>query len=256
MRSNYQHYELMPSSTYNGPKLGIIGGMGSRASTNFLRKIIHYSPAESDQQFIEIFYHNNSAVPDRSLALLNQNTSPVKEIIRSIEMFNQQNVEIIVIACITAYCYFEKFKHVTDARIIHPVEVLRKELTSPVGNYRKIGILATSGTINSGLFESLARQLNVELIGLDKHDQEDILMKSIYMKGGLKSAIISPEAKDLFYTCIPKLIKKGVEALLIACTEIPLVLSGQQSPLPIIDTIDLMVKETVNTCYKPLHSHG
>lgn len=44
-------------------KLGIIGGMGTRAGMSFMNKVVDYSPAARDQEFIEIILHNNHIHP-------------------------------------------------------------------------------------------------------------------------------------------------------------------------------------------------
>src|SRR5580693_8367646 len=89
-------------------KLGVIGGMGSRAGSFFLQKLIDYSPAEKDQDFLEIIFHNNSSVPDRTRAIVYKEASPLSHILRSVDLFNQNEVEVIAMGCITAYFYYDQ----------------------------------------------------------------------------------------------------------------------------------------------------
>src|SRR4051812_41760806 len=92
----------------NKKKLGIIGGMGSRAGSIFFQKIIDYSPADTDQEFLEIIFHNNSVIPDRTRAIIYNEVSPLNDILKSIDLFNQNKVEVIALGCITSYYYYNQ----------------------------------------------------------------------------------------------------------------------------------------------------
>src|SRR6266702_6173274 len=89
-------------------KIGIVGGMGSRAGVFLLKRIIDHSPAETDQEFPEIIFHNNSMIPDRTRAIIYNKRSPFSDILRSVDLFNQNNVELIAMGCITAHYYYDE----------------------------------------------------------------------------------------------------------------------------------------------------
>ena len=89
----------MHSVMASNRKLGIIGGMSSRAGALLFKKIIDASPALTDQEFIEIILHNNSAVPDRTRAIVRGEESPANGILRSIKLFNKNQVDLVVRAC-------------------------------------------------------------------------------------------------------------------------------------------------------------
>ena len=77
-------------------KLGIIGGMGSVAASYIFNRIIELAPAQTDQEYIEIFIHNNTAIPDRTQGILLDGESPLPELKRSISLLNDMNVDYII----------------------------------------------------------------------------------------------------------------------------------------------------------------
>jgi len=57
-------------------KLGIIGGMGSHAGVWLFNRITELSYAQKDQEYLDILVHNNSAIPDRTRAIVYKEASP------------------------------------------------------------------------------------------------------------------------------------------------------------------------------------
>ena len=68
--------------------IGILGGMGPLATADLFQKIVLLTDAEKDNDHIRIFIDNNSAIPDRTAAILNGGADPVPEMkkaLRSLE---------------------------------------------------------------------------------------------------------------------------------------------------------------------------
>lgn len=223
--------------------------MGARASAVFLQKIIDYSPALTDQEFIEIILHNNALIPDRTRAIVYQETSPVQELLRSVEIFNENNVDVIALACITSYHFYKDISPFSKGQIIHPVQLIRKHIKENLGNVKRVGLLATTGTLKSRLFAEEFENYGIELVTLNQVDQEKYFMESVYMKNGLKSASISEKAFDLLMTAASKLAGAGAEAIIGGCSEVSIALNQNMLSVPFIDAIDLLALESVNLCY-------
>lgn len=230
-------------------KLGIIGGMGARAGAMLFKKIIEASPAVKDQEFIEIILHNNSAVPDRTKCIVHGEASPVKEILKSVELFNQNQVDVMVLACITSYAFLNQFEDQCQAVIIHPVKCTLNHILENYPEVNKVGLLATSGTLKTGLYQNEFEDSGVEVITLNSEDQEEIFMESVYMENGLKSADISKKAISLMKLAASKLMSQGAQLIIGGCTEVQIVFSKNTSEIPYVDTVDVTVEEVIRQCY-------
>jgi len=233
----------------NKKKLGIIGGMGSRAGALFFKKIIDYSPADTDQEFLDIILHNNSAIPDRTRAIIHNERSPLNDILCSIEMFNRYEVDTIALACITSYYYYQQISAFTSANVINPLYLIAEHIRNELPRAKRIGLMATTGTIRTGLFHRELADCNVEIVTLSPQDQEMLFMKAVYMRNGFKSARISDEAVALMHQSREKLIDMGVDAIIGGCTEVSLGVKQEHMEVPYIDTLDLLARKTVDYCY-------
>jgi aspartate racemase len=233
---------------YTKLRLGIIGGMGSQAGAHFFKKLIDYSPAVADQDFIEILMHSNSAVPDRTTAIMNKGPSPVGEIMRSIRIL-EPSVDIIVIPCVTSYYFYDEISCGTTVPVLNPISILRDHIISCFPDTRRAGLLATTGSISGKIFHKAFEGDRLQFITLDAGDQEEYFMQSVYMENGLKSATRSKRAEDLFNTALAKLLSKNVDLLIAGCSEIPIVFPQRFADVPHVDVMDLMAKEVVRRCY-------
>jgi aspartate racemase len=230
-------------------KLGIVGGMGARAGILFMQKIIDYSPVNRDQDFIEVVLHSNAAVPDRTRAILYNEPSPEAELIRSVGSFDRYNIEALVLACITAYYYYDALQQHTNANILHPVKILLEHLHTTHPGVGRIGVLASTGAIKAGIFHRLCEPAGLEVTTLDATAQETQFMQSLYMPGGLKSAVISDDARQLFFDAVAGLRQKQVDLIVGGCSEVSILLNQDVLDIPYVDIMDLLARETVRYCY-------
>ena len=233
-------------------KVGIIGGMGSQAGMNLASKVLELCPGSSDQEFIEFVLHNNTRIPDRTQAIVYNGPSPVPELLRSVQLMNDAKVDLIMMACITAHYYYDQLKDHADGEFLHAISILKDLLLEDYGHCKRIGILATTGSIQSGIYHQITQGTPFELVTLDTDSQERIFMKAIYGENGLKSSGYSPEAAIDLQNAVELLISRGAEVIVGGCTEVSLALDQSLVSVPFIDMVVLLAKEAVNKCIHPV----
>ncbi|MCL6570354.1 MAG: amino acid racemase [Bacillus sp. (in: Bacteria)] len=219
--------------------VGIIGGMGPLATVDLMNKIISYTPALRDQDHIHIIADNYTQIPDRTNAILGKGTDPTRYLIQSAQLLENAGADFLVIACNTAHYFFESVKKSVSIPILHmPLETIR---FLQENNFRKVGLLATDGTIKTKLYQHLCENYGIEVIEPDIEFQKEV-MEGIYaIKGD------NLEKGRLCLTKVAnKLIKRGAEAIVAGCTEIPLVLKSSQD-IFIIDPTEILAKTVIKT---------
>jgi aspartate racemase len=229
-------------------KLGIIGGMGSPAAVSLLDRITKLTDAKSDQDYIEVILHNNSRIPDRTAAILNNHASPVGELARSVKLLNGSEVDLIVIACMTAHYYYPELTAISTCEILHPVSVVMEELSANVqyAHKKKIGIIGSSGLLKSRLIQDQLEPLGYTIITLDADEQERYFMDPIYKAVKLNQA--DEAVRSDFMYQLELLASKGAEIILGACSEMPLLISDNAVIPGYIDVFELLAKKVVKYC--------
>lgn len=121
-------------------------------------------------------------------------------------------------------------------------------------NKQRVGILATTATLNMGIYQNAFKQHDIEYIEPSEQQQLAIMEGITAVKaGGLNTG------RNLLSQAYDLILAQGADCVLFGCTEIPLVLDQQakQSPDTCLDTIAILAQECVNWAYasdqKPAH---
>jgi len=194
--------------------VGIIGGMGPLSTVEFLKRIVEKTPAEKDQDHIRIIVDFNSKVPDRTAHILGKGESPLSYLLDSVDRLTKAGVDVIFISCNTAHYYIEDMRRRSSVPIVDLVEEGLKILKKRGIN--KILLLATEGTIRSGIYRIRGEKVGIEVVDPDDH-MLNTTMKVIY---SVKSGKIDDAKKH--WKELSKSLKEGLE-ILLGCTELPVV---------------------------------
>jgi aspartate racemase len=236
--------------------LGIVGGMGSHASLWLFNRIIQLSKVHNDQDYLEIILHSNSRIPDRTKAILYGGHSPLPELKRSFEILNAEGIDVSVMACMTAYYYYNELAPLYSGKLVHPIEFVLEELEQNprYKNKYRLGVIGSTGMLRGGVFQKKLEPLGYEIITVDPEEQEKYFMYPIYKENGFKSGVFNEENRELFMEQVNILERKNAEIIIGACSEIPLVIdkyniNPDEMKLPFIDAFDLLARKVVDYCY-------
>ncbi|MDO4545634.1 MAG: amino acid racemase [Bacillota bacterium] len=105
---------------------------------------------------------------------------------------------------------------------------------------RKIGIMATDGTLRSGVYDKVCQALGIQAVHPSKDRQRDV-MSLIYdeVKQG------KPGDPDKFRRVTEELIAAGCDTVILACTELSVFKSKNQIPEFCLDAMDILVRESI-----------
>ncbi len=109
----------------------------------------------------------------------------------------------------------------------------------------KIGLLATTGTLQSGLFQKAFARSDIESILPAREVQENFVMSAIFGKEGIRAIGPSEKSKHLVLDTCQGLVRQGARAVIAGCTEIPLALRDGDLPIPVIDPVAILAKVAV-----------
>jgi aspartate racemase len=220
--------------------IGILGGMGPEATIDLFTKIVKETKVKKDQDHLRILIDNNPKIPDRTLAIQKKGPSPLIQLIRSATVLEKAGADFIIIPCVTAHYYYESLQKRIKIPILNIIEETLEYLQAKLKGIRKIGLIATTGTIQTGLFQKAFSHHVIELILPAPKFQKKWVMEAIYGKKGIKVIGPSEDSKCLILQASKSLIKQGAQAILAGCTEIPLVLKEGDLSVPVIDPISIL----------------
>ena len=148
--------------------------------------------------------------------------------------------DCILICCNTLHKYYDMIKErlCSDIRVFHALDLVVQQLKQQ--RYKKVLLLATKNTLEDGFFAKKLEQSNIEVIIPNQEEREEIHK----IHDELKKDVVTEKSKKFFSDLITSY--KNLDAVILGCTELPLVLHQENSLLPIIDSILLQTGAAVN----------
>jgi len=221
--------------------IGILGGMGPEATIDLYSKIIKLTVAKKDQEHLRIIIDNNPKIPDRSLAILKGKTSPLSILQKTAKNLEKAGVDFIILPCNTAHYYISSLKSVLNVPVLNMIEETAKEINTLKPKIKKVGLLATDGTIKTKLYLQALEKYSIKIILPEDEDQKKVML-SIY---NLKAGKLTKENKKSIVKVANGLICLGAEAIITGCTEIPILLENEKLFVPKIDPTLILAKASI-----------
>ncbi len=246
--------------------IGIVGGMGPHSGSALFNHILEYTKAERDQDHHSIILMSYpSWINDRSEFLDGKNPiNPAYAVAEVIDNLERAGSKVVGMACNTVYApeiYNVILKELSinnsKVKLLHmPYEVcvsIKKE--HPF--IRKVGLLATNGSYKSGVYETILKNLGLEVITPSYDFQNDIVHRMIYdPKFGIKASPnhIKPELELLWKKTLNFFRKEGTQALILGCTEFSLLFNQKpEDGFEIIDSLKIFSKALIKEAKRPNH---
>lgn len=225
----------------NDKVIGIIGGMGPEATAFYYTKLIKKTNAHRDQEHFRVIIDSNSKIPDRTEAILYQKESPIAEIYRCIDTLNLAKVDLGFVTCITSHYFIREMKQRAAFHLIDAIEELSSFIRKDYSHIQKIGILGTSGTKKTGLFNRYLKDF--DLIYPNDSDQEQKVMPAIYSEEfGIKGGVSEGKCIDMLIEVGETLVQSGAEILITGCTEIGMIFKKLKFSVDLIDPMDCAIQ--------------
>ncbi|WP_051688811.1 glutamate racemase [Butyrivibrio sp. AE2032] len=176
-----------------------------------LREIWNTVPGEST-----IYFGDNSRAPYGTKS----RSTIIRYSLQNLKFLESKDVKMIVVACNTASAYaYEELKKRTDAPVVEVVTPGADEACRATKNGR-IGIIATKGTISTGVYKKAVERRAAELgmKDIEIFQQACPLFVSLAEEGWWDTEITRLTAEEY----LRPLKDAGVDTLVMACTHYPL----------------------------------
>ncbi|MFO1329478.1 MAG: amino acid racemase [Rubrivivax sp.] len=224
--------------------VGVLGGMGPLATIDFVAKLRAATPARTDQQHVPLVVSCIPQVPDRTAAFRGEGPSPLPALQDSGRRLVAAGAGLVVMSCNTAHLWFDELQASLGVPMLHLVDAALEDALARVGARGRIGLLATDATLASGLY--LNRRPPCAPQGLHwllptAAETSQWLMPGI---AAVKAAQ-EVEAAALLGAAAQALVRRGADALVLGCTELPLALDAARAGVPVVDAATALARRAV-----------
>ena len=227
-------------------RLGILGGMGPKATQVFYQRILDWTDAARDQEHIPTLIWSDTAMPDRTAAILSGETEPVfRQLLAGARLLEREGCTVLAIPCNTSHYFADRLQDGLGIPLLNMVRLSAEAMARR--GCRRVGILATDGTVRTGLYQTaLAGQ-------------------------GLESAVPGPEAQALVMSIIYDEIKRGetgsrekfaaidrwlrqagCDGAILGFTELSVYRTYHGLPDYYLDAMEVLAEKCITACGYPL----
>lgn len=228
------------------PKLGVLGGMGPQATQVFYQYVLDRTEASCDQEHLPALILSDTGVPDRTASILTGNTEPMyQRLLADARLLEECGCTVIAIPCNTSHYFVDRIQQEIGIPILHMIRETARLLVSQ--GRKRPGILATDGTIQTGLYQREFAALGLEPLAPGPEAQRQI-MSLIYddIKAG------KPGDPEKFAAAHQDLIAQGCDCAILACTELSVFATQHPLSTFFIDAMAVLAERAVQACRKPL----
>jgi aspartate racemase len=219
--------------------IGIIGGMGPMATCDLMKKIIENTDAACDQEHIRLYVDSNTNIPDRTAAILRGGADPRPALTQSAVKLQAMGADLLVMPCNTAYYFVEDLRKAVDIPVLNMQHETADELRRQ--GITTVAVLATDGTVQSGLYDRALKNVGITPVYPDKNEQK-LVMSVIYdyVKAGKDYRDV-----DKIHAMVEHLRSQGVQGLVLGCTELPIAFAPWKVSLPTFDPTLILARTAI-----------
>ena len=140
----------------------------------------------------------------------------------------------------TAHIVLERIAAELPIPGLHIAEVVCREIRNQ--GWKRAGLLGTKWTMTGPVYAAALERADVERLVPDETTRES-LNTAIFDE--LCQGIFESRTVELFVRAIADLKSRGAECVILGCTEIPLIITEENSPLPPLDSTRLLARYAV-----------
>ena len=225
------------------PLVGVIGGVGPLATAYFLGKVVRLTEAERDQDHLDMIVFDHAAIPDRTAFIVGTSTQDPGPVMaddaRRLAAFG---ASVLVVPCNTAHNFTDQVVDAVDVPVLSIIEETVAEALARVPDLTAVGLLVTTGTAASGVYQGALEARGITCLLPDDDDQARI-MSVIYdqVKAGLPGDVAAVRA------VAGRLVERGAQTVVLGCTELSVVAEDEgllAEPL-FVDSLDVLARATI-----------
>jgi len=219
---------------------GVLGGMGPDATVDFMAKVIAATPAETDQDHVRLLVDQNPGVPSRQAALLGDGEDPGPVLAAMAVGLEQAGADFLVMPCNTAHAFVSAIRAAVAIPLVSIIDVT----VEACRDYETVGLVSTAGCLEANLYQDGLAAAGKTVILPDADEVAEVSRLVFEIKHGNRG----DEVVERMRRAADALVDRGAEVIVAACTEIPLVLTPDMLPVPLVSSTDVLAEVTAAKC--------
>jgi aspartate racemase len=223
-------------------KIGMIGGLSWVASAEYYRRLNQITQQTvggiaSARIVLESINRQDyiAAMVDRK-----DEKAACRQILNAAYNLQAAKADFIVIACNNAHRFVPEIQPLINIPILHIADITAAAIKAQ--GMHKVAILGVRETMEGDFYQASLAQYGLKTVPLEDAEKS-------FIHDSIHSELVQNDfrqtTRQRYQQIITALGGRGADCVALACTEIPLLLSSDASPLPAFSTTELHCQAAV-----------
>ncbi|MFT3714496.1 MAG: amino acid racemase [Gordonia sp. (in: high G+C Gram-positive bacteria)] len=222
-------------------KLGLIGGTGPESTVFYYKAVIdgvqrvagpHTLPELTIESLsvFRVLDHCSRRDFDGLAAYLSD----------AITRLAGAGADVASLTALTPHIVFDRLRDASPIPLVSAVEATSDAIVN--SGATRLALLGTEYTMTEDFFTGPLRAAGLDVVVPDAHDVTWIQDK---IATELEYGVVRDDTRDGFVAIIERLRGEGAQQVILGCTELPLILDDDVSPLPCLDPVPIHARALV-----------
>lgn len=221
--------------------IGMIGGLGPESTLDYYKRIIEASRVEGTLDTPEIIIYSVSLEEVLTLVGKEQWDHLIYLLVAKIKALHKAGADFAFISANTPHIVFDEVQAKSPIPLLSIVTATldkAKEL-----GLKKVGLLGTRFTMEKNFFLAPFSAAGIDVVVPPPADREYIHSKLMHE---IELGIITEETRAGLLAVIERMLaREGIDAVILGCTELPLILEKDEYGIPFLNTTAIHVEQIV-----------
>jgi aspartate racemase len=222
-------------------RIGLVGGLGPEATVDYYRMVINKCRSEAGGKVPEIIVYSLDL---KDFPRLEERHEIVQWLGGAINALHRADADFAVITANTPHIVFDELAALSPIPLISIVEETCRVVHAM--DLKKVGLLGTKVTMSSDFYQRVfsARDISISVPTEQEQDYiNDKLVSEI-----MYNRIIENTRQGLLAIIKRLIANHRIEALILGCTELPLILTSDAFGIPFLNTTKIHAESVVRFC--------
>jgi len=221
---------------------GVMGGMGPDATVDFMSKVIAITDSARDQDHVHMVVDQDPTVPNRQAAIKSGKDDVSPHLAAMAKRLENAGADFLVMVCNTAHVFLDGVRKSANIPFISIIDETIAEIDKLCVDAKTVGIMATDGCLDTHIYQDAVKASGRTALIPDDSEVRRLMELISAIKAGNKDDEIARGMEAVAQS----LVARGADAIIAGCTEIPIVFEGNEFPVPVIASTNVLAKKTLS----------
>lgn len=229
-------------------KLGLIGGIGPESTLLYYRKFVYEAHRQvGDAFFPNLTIESLNVYDVLAMCSRKDHDALICYLMQGIRNLIAAGAEIVALTGNTPHIVFDELQRLSPVPLVSIVESARDEARRR--HFSRVGLLGTRYTMEADFFKKPFEDSHIQVV-TPLANEIDLIADKIATE--LEKGLVREETQTIFLNIVKRMKKEqGIEAIVLGCTELPLLFDGVSLPVECLDTLEIHIATLLETSLIP-----